>query len=344
MSSFKMYLTDPRFDCLAFSDVTVVDDDRRRAVRESIICALKELFSRLDISNCSSQPNCDLRQELWWWGATTLHPLCNNEDRLRALLTECATAVEQWYPLACTETQVWYAKGLAIGGCADDSVCIAPGGLAKFASQMWTGNRDQTSSSSSSTSSPSSSPPPSRLSEVFAEFVQGFMNYFAAADARVGLLGASSWVDFGLACSLERDVESGNLPHLHGTPSQGKKSYLDGLPKTMRRLSGLGASMMTALFTPTVATAVPLPYWIPILEYADTYVGLLNDLVSLPKEILAGETFNYFSLQTRARSAAGVPSAFGDELWTFRDTVCETMDKVYEATCAMDQALIQFAE
>lgn len=79
-----------------------------------------------------------------------------------------------------------------------------------------------------------------------------------------------------------------------------------------------------------------------------TFVNLL----SFPKEILAGEAHNYMSLQTQAKRQSGHPSAFPQEgnsgaRWTFRNTSCETMDLLYDAICSLDKALIQshrFAE
>lgn len=99
-----------------------------------------------------------------------------------------------------------------------------------------------------------------------------------------------------------------------------------------------------------VCTNLPLiwkSHWITSVVPLTTFINLINDLLSFPKEILAGEAHNYMSLQTQAKRQSGHLSAFpqkgnSDTRWNFRDTLCETMDLLCDAIRSLDKAFILF--
>jgi hypothetical protein len=67
----------------------------------------------------------------------------------------------------------------------------------------------------------------------------------------------------------------------------------------------------------------------------------MNDLLSCPKEVLAGKTWNYLRMKAQVRRQVGRLNKFRsqhEKLWTFRDTRCETIEEVQKTTLALDQA------
>ncbi|OJJ35350.1 hypothetical protein ASPWEDRAFT_40558 [Aspergillus wentii DTO 134E9] len=58
----------------------------------------------------------------------------------------------------------------------------------------------------------------------------------------------------------------------------------------------------------------PLLYWISVAPQIGQYVAFINDLLSFPKEIRAGEEWNYLSMTSRARRQAGEPSRFSQRV------------------------------
>jgi hypothetical protein len=86
---------------------------------------------------------------------------------------------------------------------------------------------------------------------------------------------------------------------------------------------------------------VPLPFWITVIHLICKFISYMNDLLSCPKEVLAGKTWNYLHMKTQVRRQVGRLTKFRsqhEKLWTFRDTRCETIEEVQKTTLALDQA------
>ncbi len=165
----------------------------------------------------------------------------------------------------------------------------------------------------------------------------------------MGSLSGTGWANFIEACALEHVFDTEQPPHLfyrsgnlksHGCCPQGFASYF-------RQQSGFPLPMAIAAFKPSREEEVALEYLLPSMDQLVTFINTGNDLFSWPKEMLDGEVSNYMTLQTLSKRQGNsqtnfTPLGCNDELWTFRDTICETMTLLFDSTRALNKAFVEF--
>ncbi|KAH6609557.1 hypothetical protein Trco_002903 [Trichoderma cornu-damae] len=336
-SFFRALLAQPRFDSLNFADVGRLTEHEKAAALECMDAALAAFLSEIQFRHGFAKKDRELRDDLWSWSRENLAAVCVCEDKvLDRLLEDAADCVEYFFPCAHHDTRLQMAMGLAASLSIDDGVTSATSRkrLANFQYELWCGVPDSERD---------------EWSKMYTKVIRNFVRYFGASDARMGTIGANGWANYVEASSLEESLSKSLPPHFSlvrpGTDGHG--CCPDGFAYFFRILTGLPGPFILGMFKPSKDVQVPLEYWITSMAPLTTFINLINDLFSLPKELLAGETCNYMSLQTLARRQGGHPSAFprqgdADTLWTFRDTICEAMDLLRDATGSLDRAFVQF--
>lgn len=336
-SVFHNLLSQPQFDSLDFADVRLLTKNEKVEIIKCLDAALSSFLSEINFSHCFSPSDSKLRDDLWSWSRENLIGVCICDDKvLNGILDEAAAIVEYYYPLAHHDTRLQMAIGLAAGLTADDGVTPAASrkAFASFHYQLWCGVPDSGRD---------------EWSTMYLKFIRSFARHFGANDPRMGTIGANGWASFAEASFMEDSLAKALPPHFsQAQPGMDDHGYCpNGFAYFFRSLTGLSSPLMIGLFKPSLDLEVPLEYWITSVVPLTTFINLINDLLSFPKEILAGEAHNYMSLQTQAKRQSGHVSAFpqegnSDARWTFRDTVCETMDLLCDAIGSLDKAFIQF--
>jgi hypothetical protein len=336
-SVFHSLLSQPQFDSLDFADVRLLTEHEKVEAIKCLDAALSSLLSKINFHHRFSPSDSKLRDDLWSWSRENLTDVCICKDEiLNGILDEAAAIVEYCYPHAHHDTRLQMAIGLAAGLTADDGVTPASSrkAFANFHYSLWCGVPDFERD---------------KWSTMYLNVIRNFARHFGAKDPRMGTIGANGWASFAEASFMEDNLAKALPPHLSqvqpGMDAHG--CCPDGFAYFFRSLTGLSGPLMLGIFKPGEELEVPLEYWITSVVPLTTFINLINDLLSFPKEILAGEAHNYMSLQTQAKRQSGHLSAFSQEgssnvPWTFRDTVYETMDLLYDAIGSLDRAFVQF--
>lgn len=336
-SVFHNLLSQPQFDSLDFSDVRLLTGHDKADMIKCLDAALLSFLSEINFSHHSAQSDSKLRDDLLSWSRDNLTGVCICKDEvLNGILDEAAAIVEYYYPHAHHDTRLQMAMGLAAGLTADDGVTPATSrkAFANFHYRLWCGVPDSGRD---------------KWSTMYLSVIRNFARHFGASDPRMGTIGANGWASFAEASFMEDGLAKALPPHF----SQAQPGMDDhgccpeGFAYFFRSLTGLSGPLMLGMFKPAKDQQVPLEYWITSVVPLTTFINLINDLLSFPKEMLAGEAHNYMSLQTQAKRQSCHLSAFpqegnSDARWTFRDTVCETMDLLCDAIRSLDKAFIQF--
>lgn len=334
--SFQSLLSEPRFEVLDFSDVTTLGHEHKLAVVECMNHALAVFLEKIEFKYKPAQKDEALRRDLWEWSTQNLLPVCACDSKvLDRVLDQAVSCAEYYYPLAHHDTRLEMAIGLGVTIAADDNVAgvASTKRFNRFQYDLWQGSTEQDG-----------------WAKMYTGFVRRFVEHFGANDPRVGSLGASSWANYMEACFTE-DIFAKNLPpHLAYVPpgATANRCCPSGFASYFRGLTGESIPFMVGIFKPCRETEVPLEYWLPSITSLMNYINLINDLLSWPKEVIAEESYNYMSLQTLSHRQAEKPrivtgTSSNINGWTFRDTICETMDAVYQATQELDRAFVQFA-
>ncbi|PTB40911.1 uncharacterized protein TrAFT101_006062 [Trichoderma asperellum] len=336
-SVFHNLLSQPQFDSLDFADVRCLTEREKADIVECLDAALLSFLSEINFSHRFCQNDSKLRDDLWSWSRENLSGVCICEDEiLKGILDEAAAIVEYYYPHAHHDTRLQMAISMAAGLTADDGVTPAASreAFAKFHYDLWCGMPDSGKD---------------EWSKMYLNVIRNFARHFGASDPRMGTIGANGLAGFAEATFMEDSLAMALPPHFsQAQPGMDDHGCCpDGFAYFFRSLSGVTGPLMLGMFKPGRDLEVPLEYWITSIVPLTTFINLINDLLSFPKEMLAGEAHNYMSLQTQAKRQGCQLSAFAQEddcdaRWTFRDTICETMDLLCDAIRSLDRAFIQF--
>ncbi|KAK7753980.1 hypothetical protein SLS62_004079 [Diatrype stigma] len=334
--SFQSLLSEPRFDVLDISHVTGLGHEQKLAVVECMNHALAVFLDKIGVQHKEEQRDEALRRDLRAWLTQNLVPVCACDGQvIDRVFDEAASCAEYFYPLSDHSTKVEMAIGLGVTIGMDDNVAGAAtkSRFNRFQYDIWRGSNEQ-----------------DEWAKMYTGFIRRFVEHFGAIDPRVGSLGANSWANYIEACFTE-DVFAKQLPpHVSYLPTgaTANRCCPSGFASYFRGFTGITTSFTVGIFKPSRQTEVPLEYWLPSINNLTGFMNLINDLLSWPKEVMAEEDYNYMSIQTLSHRQVKKPriitstSANTDD-WTFRDTICETMDAAYQATQELDRAFVQFA-
>lgn len=133
---------------------------------------------------------------------------------------------------------------------------------------------------------------------------------------------------------------------IKGSIGEERTEYrVDKLPYYLRIVAGLAPAYLMPIFKPTIDIEVPMRVWISAIPYLESYIVLVNDILSFRKEFRDRENFNYLSLTTRVKRQTGYLSQFGskESPWTFRDTLYEACSVTLSSAAALDNLFNKFA-
>lgn len=337
--TFKTLLAESRFDPLNFSDVSLLSEDNKRAAIECFEEAVAVLLDKIGFRYTVPERDGRLREDLSSWAQANLIGSCLCEKKvLDRILDATLSCVESFYPLAQHDTRLQMAIAIGAGIVAEDGFASPDSDhiFSAFQYNLWCRDPDEDEG---------------KWSRMYSSVIKNFIQHFGAIDRRVGTLGGNGLANFMEACHMENSFAKVLPPHLSYVPPGAKMNLCcpDGFAYFFRSITGATVPCILGIFKPSRETEVPLEYWITSMVPLTTFINLANDILSLSKEIRTGETNNYMSLQTRARRQGSYPSSFAgpqsvDDQWTFRDTIAETLDSVYQCTLSLDRAFVEFAE
>ncbi|GLA99641.1 hypothetical protein ABZX51_009449 [Aspergillus tubingensis] len=327
---FFSALSRPENKCLEFHDETELSDQQRQEVFQCVRKCLFLLLEGIGHQHQSITADERLHHDLHNWVQEHLaHLFPDKRQALEAMVHTSEQVGEYFYAHCSHETKLVMAITTLILFASDDDSLLSPDER----------NRLSSFSCNDGHSPPDASP----WTAVLTHGLQLGAEYFGSQDPLVGSLSANAIRGFTEACTMEFRMEQGNLPaHLaaHGQPHPSSEwCAAEAFPGYLRSMSGISFHYIPPIFKYSRTEEVPSPYWIALAPVMRNFIDYTNDLLSYPKEVLAGETRNYLLLATRTRRVAGRSSRFGSKLWTFRDTFCETLENVQKIVFALDKAV-----
>ena len=334
---FDVLCSEARFDALGFSDVTCLKLEEKQLAVDCMDAALTAFLKEIGFQYCIIEKDTQLRKDLLTWSRESLESVCRSDSSiLNATIEAGASCVEYFFPLAHHDTRLPMGKAM-IATIAMDDNCSDPASkerLSRFQYDLWQGVQSQDG-----------------WSKMYMDVVKDFVKHFGAKDHRLGTIAGNSLANYAEVCSVEDRYAAKLPPHLTYVPPGIKANGCcpQGFPSYFRHQSGIPEPVVMGIFKPSREIEVPLDFWITSMTHLINFTNMINDLLSYGKELLAGETFNYISLETQAKRQANVPSQFpsarsSDGRWTVRDTVCEVLNETYKAKDALDLAFVRFAE
>lgn len=239
---------------------------------------------------------------------------------------------EHCFPLASDDSRFQMAMGIACAFSIDvESIDRAD--LRSFQYDLW-----------------QKKPPRCEWLALYTDFIRGFVGHFGALDPRIGSLGGNGWANVCEARAMENSIAARQPPHIsYSNPNlEPNRCCPDGFALQSRLDSCFSAPLIVGMFKPSREEEVPFEYWMTSFHELKIFISMANDLFSWPKELIERKTCNYMSLRTRSKRQSGSRTRFttgldGDELWTFRDTICEAMSLLLNSTVSLDKAFLEFA-
>jgi len=332
---FQYDLSKPEFDCLGFSDVQLLTLDQKTAVMKCMDQVFLVFARAIQYRHPPAPPTQDpkLRLDLFEWGQTRLADLSSLQpEELDEIMERATSMTKHCFPLASDETRRQMAMGIACAFNIDDQ-SIDGADLRSFQYDLW-----------------QKKSPRCELLAIYMDFIRGFVEYFGTLDPRIGSLGGNGWANVCEARAMEGTIASKPSPQLSYTKPnlEPNRCYPDSFALQSRLDSWFSASLIVGIFKPSREAEVPFEYWITSLHELKIFISMGNDLFSWPKEVIGGKSCNYMSLRTRSKRQSGSRTRFttgldGDELWSFRDTICEAMSLLLNSTVSLDKAFVEFA-
>lgn len=320
------------FKCLSFDDVVTVGEGERQAVEATLDKITSTFLSILGYQHMTQPKDIAFRKELWAWGQAKLSTIVRSDSKLEQLLDAAASSMEYLYPSSDFEFRMSHGTSTCVAILADDLI-TDPSSLEEiyhFSQRYLRGL-----------------PQPEGLCDAMAGAFQRFDNFFGSTNPRLGTYGVMAWLS-GMDGCCEESAYVKELPSqfINGSIGEERTEYaVDKLPYYLRNLTGFAPCYLMPIFKPTIDIEVPIRVWISAIPYLETYIVLINDILSFRKEFRDGENFNYLSLTTRAKRQTGYLSQFDSEEspWTFRDTLYETCSVILSSAAALDNLFNKFA-
>ncbi|KAK5988004.1 hypothetical protein PT974_12140 [Cladobotryum mycophilum] len=333
---FTALLSQKQFDIFSFTDVTHLGTEEKIAVAKALDIVLLEFLRSINYQHPQRLPDRELRDQLWAWADANVKSIPGCKLSVIETILEVSASLTEWYyPLAELDTRLHVAKLTTAVLSGDDGQTGNSGrSLNYFLYDILRGQKVQ-----------------GQWQNMFADVVKDMVEHYGAMDPRIGAFAASDVVLWVEAQPTENHFAATLPPHYSLIPA-GKKTNgccPDGFASIFREWTGASSGWIAPIFKPSRDTEVPYEYWITSLANLKVFLNLGNDLFSVPKEILQNDAYNYMGLATISKRQANTPSRFtcadathSVQGWTFRDTLCETMESIRDATLALDRAFVQF--
>ncbi len=320
------------FKCLSFDDVVTVGEEERQAVEATLDKILGTFLSILGYQHVTTPKDIAFRKELWAWGQAKLSKIISSDSKLEHLLDTTASCMEYLYPSSDFEFRISQGTSTCVAILADDLITDHSSleEVSHFSQRYLRGL-----------------PQPEGLCDAMAGAFQRIDNFFGSTNPRLGTYGVMAWLS-GMDGFCEESGYAKELPSqfIKGSIGEERTQYrVDKLPYYFRNVVGLAPAFLMPIFKPTIDIEVPIRVWISAIPYLESYIILMNDILSFRKEFIDRENFNYLSLTTRAKRQTGYLSQFGskESPWTFRDTLYETCSDILSSAAALDSLFTKFA-
>lgn len=317
------------FKCLDFDDIVMVDEDERQVILATIDKTIDTFLRVIGYQHVTRPKDVVFREELGAWGQAKLSKTMCNDAKLQLLLDTTASCMEYLYPSSDLEFRMSQGTSTCVAIVADDLI-EDPGALddiSRFSQRYLRGL-----------------PQPEGLCEAMAGAYKRIDEFFGCTNPRLGTFGVMAWLN-GMDWFCEEAKFAKELPSqfIEGSSGEERTDYrVDKLPYYFRLATGLAPGYVMPIFKPTIDIEVPIRVWVSAIPYLESYIVLINDILSFPKEFRNRESFNYLSLTTRAKRQAGFLSQFGSKEWTFRDTLYEACSETLNSAAALDNLFTKF--
>ncbi|KAJ5101691.1 hypothetical protein NUU61_003913 [Penicillium alfredii] len=270
-----------------------------------------------------------LRKELWGWAEKELTRATSYDmETLDPILEAAATFTESCYPLASNEMKFSMSKGTA-SIVSLDSFLIHP--------------RVQENLAESQKRLVAGLEPLDDFSAAYSTFTKEAAQLYGSINPLVGMLASNGWNQHLEGWCLEGQMQDTyRYTQSGGGSSQSLRiCQLEDFPYYLRSITGVPIPYIIGIFKPTRELEVPYTLWMSCFPALKVFACLTNDLFSYPKELLAGERFNYMNIQTKTKQDAGCKSQFVENMpWTFRDTLYETVTRAANCVHAINEVFL----
>ncbi|KAJ7604417.1 isoprenoid synthase domain-containing protein [Mycena polygramma] len=241
------------------------------------------------------------------WIVYKLGPTSSFGEKHLAEIEHAAGSIsERCYPYASTELQLLFAKMTALGILMDDSI------------------QDEA---------------------MYSEIAQFSHKLFLGEPQENCLLALFHATLKELSCAFENNevLRDMAVQIFSSQREMADTSYLNGLPpnfpRYLRVKSGTSEFYVAGIFKANKEQHLPFSKFIQAVPDAVFTIDVMNDILSFHKEELAGETYNFIYLRTRALSSAGKQGSGPAGEWTTDDTLHLLCEEVLEATRRVDGVL-----
>lgn len=326
------FFSEESCNCLNFDDVVAVGEEERPAVEATLDRMNSTFLSMLGYQHVTHPKDIAFRKEFWAWGRDEVSKIMSNDSKLEDLLELTACCMEYFYPSSDFEFRMSLGTTTCLAIIADDFITnpIKLEEVSHFSQRYLRGL-----------------PQPEGLCDALAQAFQRVDNFFGSKNPRLGTYGLMAWLS-GMDGYCDESGYAKELPSqfIKGSIGKERTEYpVDKLPYYFRNIVGLGPAYLMPIFKPTIDIEVPMRVWVSAIPYLESYIILMNDILSFRKEFRDLEDFNYLSLTTRAKRQLGYLSQFGSKksLWTFRDTLYETCTAILRSAAAIDNLFTKFA-
>lgn len=331
---FPSILSDIEFDCFNFHDGKSLNQQDKTNVAQCLRNILCLLLEDMGYQHHYRPVDMMLRHDLHDWSDKKLVPLFPDKGRMLQAIMDCsAQCAEYFYHLCQHETKLVMAIVATVFVASDDNAILNPDerkSLSYFSFNHW-----------------QSLPEENRWCTVLTKALKMCAEYFGSQYPTVGSLAANSYSAFVDACAQETRLENGLPVHIGNheqSHSCSEECSVESFPAYFRSSNAAPLLYLIPIFKVSRHEEVPLRFWITVIPGICKYINYMNDLLSCPKEVLAEETWNYLFMRTQAKRQAGRLTRFRskqNKLWSFRDTLCETIEEVQRTTLALEQAFTE---
>jgi len=328
---FAYTLSSSEFDCLNFHDGRSLSQQDRTNVAQCLRNILSLFLEDIGYQHHSRPTEQRLRQGLQDWSEEHLmHTFPGKRQGLQAIIDISAECAEYFYTLCGYETKLVMAILTTVIIATDDNSVLDPD--------------ERKSLSSFSFNHFQNLPEVNGWCTALTKGLKMGAEYFGSQNPLVGSLVANNYMAFIDACAQELRLEHELPVHLgnHGLSHPPSEACsVESFPTYFRNTTGVSLVYLVPIFKVSRNEEVPLRFWITVIPDLVRFITHINDLLSSPKEVMAGETWNYLAMKTQSKRQAGRPTNYKskqNELWTFRDTLCETLEEAQKIALALDHA------
>lgn len=328
-------MTNELEDALDFFDVDLLDGDAKQvaaqACQDRIVDFVEQL--RLVWSPCAT--DSETMAALTHWAHRELPAAGLEEGAIQRTVKVAGSVVLRYYPLASCELRVLMGRMTAIvinvDDLQDDEELARQ--IAQFSDMERAGG-------------PQSQP--QGWLRLFSAGIQDLAEYFGKDDDLVANMVRTSWTNWLLGWLIEARLASASsasrLPEAADgergqawakDESRGKLQPVN-FPAYLRDKTGVADAFLFPIFRPSRTHATGMSHWMESIADIQLYINVVNDVLSLPKEILAGEATNFFGHTARVGHAAGQPGSGHDGLYCMRDVLREQCKAVQDAATRVD--------